>query len=188
MKKAILAAAVSGFALAAAPAAAQTVSEAPAGGRVEAVVGYDRPSVDVTGDDFKAKGLVYGVGGGYDVPLGQKVSVGADLEATGSTAKKSAGGAEVKSGRDLYAGGRVSFAMNPVANIYLKGGYTNARFKAEDAVVSDSVNLDGYRIGAGGQFRIGGNSGVYVGPEYRYSNYENGVERHQIVATVGTRF
>ena len=37
----------------------------------------------------------------------------------------------MKAGRDLYAGGRVNFAVSPTANLYVKGGYTNARFKAD---------------------------------------------------------
>ena len=78
--------------------------------------------------------------------------------------------AEVKAGRDLYAGGRVSFAVSPTANLYVKGGYTNARFKATDGVDSFSENFDGFRLGAGGQIAVSGKA--YVGGEYRYSNYE----------------
>ena len=63
--------------------------------------------------------------------------------------------------RDLYAGGRVSFAVAPNANLYVKGGYTNARFKATAGSVSESANFDGYRLGAGGQLGIGGKA--YVG-------------------------
>jgi outer membrane immunogenic protein len=92
----------------------------------------------------------------------------------------------VKSGRDLYAGGRVSFAVSPTANLYVKGGYTNARFKADDGVDSVSENFDGYRLGAGGQLNVSGKA--YVGAEYRYSNYEDGLSRNQVALTVGTRF
>ena len=48
------------------------------------------------------------------------------------------------------------------------------------------TNLDGVRVGAGLQYAIGGKS--YVGGEYRYSNYEADVSRHQLALTVGTRF
>jgi outer membrane immunogenic protein len=68
----------------------------------------------------------------------------------------------------------------------VKGGYTNARFKADDGIVSASRNFEGYRLGAGGQLAVGGKA--YVGSEYRYSNYEDGLARHQVALTLGTRF
>ncbi len=89
--------------------------------------------------------------------------------------------------RDLYAGGRVSFPLGADgSNVYLKGGYTNARFSAENGLLRAKQDLDGYRIGAGAQFALVGKA--YVGGEYRFSDYEQDVRRHQIVATVGTRF
>ncbi len=94
--------------------------------------------------------------------------------------------AEVKAGRDLYAGGRATFAVSPTANLYLKGGYTNARFKATDGEDRFAENVDGFRIGAGGQLTLAGKA--YVGAEYRYSNYEAGLSRNQVALTVGTRF
>jgi len=167
--------------LAATPALAQDVI-APTGPRVEALVGYDK--VKALGE--KDGGALFGIGGGYDFAVGRTVSLGADIEATESTQKESAGGVEVKAGRDLYAGGRVNVAVSPTANLYVKGGYTNARFKADDGVDSFSENFEGYRLGAGGQLIVTGKT--YVGSEYRYSNYEDGLSRHQLALTVGTRF
>jgi outer membrane immunogenic protein len=46
--------------------------------------------------------------------------------------------------------------------------------------------LKGYRLGAGAQFGLGGKA--YVGGEYRFSDYEQDVSRHQLALTVGTRF
>ena len=100
--------------------------------------------------------------------------------------RKAVAVAEVKAGRDLYAGGRVSVAVSPTANLYVKGGYTNARYKADDGFDSVSENFGGYRLGAGGQMTVSGKA--YVGAEYRYSNYEHGLERNQVALTVGTRF
>ena len=164
------------------PALAQNAPQAPAGPRVEALIGYDK--VKAVGESDG--GALFGIGAGYDYAIGPAVSLGADIEASKSTQKESAGGAEVKAGRDLYAGGRVSFAVAPNANLYVKGGYTNARFKATDGIVSGAANFDGYRLGAGGQLGIGGKA--YVGGEYRYSDYEDGLKRHQVAASVGTRF
>jgi outer membrane immunogenic protein len=179
--------AVATAALAATPAMAQ----APQGPRVEALVGYDAPRIDLSdvGVDgkFKDEGLLYGVGVGYDFGLSNGVSLGADLEATDSRVKESNEAGTLKIGRDLYAGGRVSFPLGADgSNVYLKGGYTNARFTADDGLVRDSANLDGYRLGAGAQFALSGKA--YVGGEYRFSDYEQDVTRHQLALTVGTRF
>jgi outer membrane immunogenic protein len=175
-------AAASAALLSATPALAQDAT-AVSGPRVEAVVGYDR--VKALGE--KDGGALFGLGAGYDFAVGPAVSLGADVEATESTQKEGDEDiAQVKAGRDLYAGGRVTLAVSPDANLYLKGGYTNARFKATDGIDSVSENFDGFRLGAGGQMTLTGKA--YVGAEYRYSNYEAGLSRNQVALTVGTRF
>ena len=183
MKKILFATAASAAFLAATPALAQDAAQAASGPRVEAVIGYDR----VRFDGEKDGGALFGVGAGYDFAVGTGVSLGIDAEATESTQEiGDEDFAQVKAGRDLYAGGRATFAVSPVANLYLKAGYTNARFKATDGEDSYAENADGFRLGAGGQYGIGGKA--YVGGEYRYSNYEAGLTRHQVALTVGTRF
>lgn len=174
---------ISGAALAVAltfatPAMAQTAAPAtaaPTGFRVEALVGYDRAGTD----GFHLDGVLYGIGAGFDFAAGSNVSLGVDVEATDSTGKEDG----VSVGRDLYAGGRVNFAVSPRANLYVKGGYTNARVKVSGF---GSDNGDGFRLGAGGQLTLGGKA--YVGAEYRYSNYESDFDRHQVALTLGTRF
>lgn len=160
----------------ASPAMAQDTA-APSGFRVEGLVGYDRPGTD----GFHESGVLFGIGAGYDLAVGagHPVAIGVDVEATDSTASKDG----VSAGRDLYAGGRFTFAVSPKANVYVKGGYTNARLKESGF---GGVNLDGVRLGAGGQILV--SKKAYVGAEYRYSNYELGVDRHQVALTVGTRF
>jgi outer membrane immunogenic protein len=170
----LLAASAAAFAFAS-PAMAADDHKAPAGFRVEALVGYDHPGAD----GFHSDGVLFGVGAGYDVAINDSISLGADVEASDSTAKKDG----VSTGRDLYAGGRVNFAASPTFNFYVKGGYTNARFKESGF---GGANFDGFRVGGGGQLTITGKT--YVGAEYRYSNYELGVDRHQVALTVGTRF
>ena len=182
MKKILFVTAASAAFLSATPAFAQA-GPAPTGPRVEAVVGYDR--VKALGE--KDGGALFGIGAGYDVAVGPSLSLGADIEATESTQKVGDEDiAQVKAGRDLYAGGRITYAVSPTANLYVKGGYTNAKFKATDGVDSFSENFDGYRLGAGGQLALSGKA--YVGAEYRYSNYEQGLARNQVAMTVGTRF
>jgi outer membrane immunogenic protein len=166
------------------------------GFRVEGLVGYDRPSVE----DENADGVVYGVGVGYDFQSGGAV-FGIEAEASDSTANERVTGfalpgdeLRVRAGRDLYVGGRVGAVVGSNTLLYAKAGYTNARFRVdyEDGTVgtaadfTDRTNLDGVRAGVGAQFGIGSNA--YVRTEYRYSNYENGVDRHQVVGGLGLRF
>lgn len=183
MKKIAILAAASTIALVATPAMAQTANTAPVGPRVEALVGYD--SLKALGESDE--GVVYGIGAGYDFAVGNNVALGLDVEATDSTQKVGDDTVYVKSGRDLYAGGRVSVGISDKANVYVKGGYTNARFKASDGVITAADNADGWRLGTGLQYNIAGKA--YVGGEYRYSSYEGGdLKRHQVALTLGTRF
>lgn len=160
----------------ASPALAQAApaSIAPSGFRVEALVGYDR----VNSDGDHGDGVLFGIGAGYDAVVSQNISLGIDAEASDSTTKQYG----VSAGRDLYAGVRLNVAVSPRGNVYVKGGYTNARAEYEDL----HENLDGFRLGVGGQYLISGKA--YVGAEYRYSNYQYDTERHQVALTLGTRF
>ena len=181
-------------ATAATPALAQNAAPFT-GPRVEAIVGYD----NVKGDGGHRNGVTYGAGLGYDFQLGGAV-LGIEGEATDSSAKGCETGfitatdricANAK--RDLYVGGRVGVAVAPSTLLYAKAGYTNARFKVNytDTATpannsSASTNLDGVRVGAGVEQKLGTN--LYAKAEYRYSNYEQGLSRHQVVAGLGFRF
>lgn len=166
------------------------------GFRVEGLVGYDRPSIA----DENADGVLYGMGVGYDFQSGNAV-FGIEAEATDSTANERVAGfalpgdeLRVRAGRDLYVGGRVGAVVGGGTLLYAKAGYTNARVRIdyEDGTAgtindfTDRTNLDGVRGGAGAQFAIGSNA--YLKTEYRYSNYQDGVDRHQVVGGFGFRF
>lgn len=166
------------------------------GFRVEGLVGYDRPSVQ----DESADGVAYGVGVGYDFQSGNAV-FGLEAEATDSSANERVAGVvipgdelRVRAGRDLYVGGRVGAVVGGRTLLYAKAGYTNARVRVdyEDGTAAtvndftDRTNLDGIRAGAGAQFSIGSNA--FLKTEYRYSNYQDGVDRHQVVGGFGFRF
>lgn len=182
------------FAATATPAAAAATH----GFRVEAVAGWDHGSLDLNDfgidDELNSDGIVFGLGAGYDFAVGTGTSIGLDVEATESTGDidivDGTDSAEISIGRDLYVGGRFTFAAGSNANVYLKAGYTNARIRATvddgTGVISDAANADGIRGGIGVQVGVGGNA--YVGGEYRYSNYEADFSRHQAVATLGFRF
>ena len=105
-----------------------------------------------------------------------------------------------KGGRDLYVGGRATFHASDAIAFYLKAGYSWFRTKNSvyqtlfpaaaasgdlDLIGSDNETLGGWRVGAGMSFT---NGIFYAGPEYRYSNYGDGVKRHQLVAVAGIKF
>ncbi|MCA1197199.1 porin family protein [Sphingomonas sp. R647] len=145
-------------------------------------------------------GIIYGVTAGYDIDLGKGV-VGIELEASESNTDYCESAVVVASdslctsaGRDLYAGARAGIKIGGSSLAYVKGGYTNARVDADyvggaaapTVNFSENEDLDGFRVGAGAEHRLA--SGVTVKVEYRYSNYEQDVSRHQGLIGVGFRF
>jgi outer membrane immunogenic protein len=110
-------------------------------------------------------------------------------------------------GRDLYIGGRLTLPVSERFNAYIKAGYTNLRLKyfetqttlpvvgpiplpqigaPSTVAFSTATNIDGIRLGIGGQFTIW--KKMFASLEYRYSNYESDVSRNQLVAGFGVRF
>jgi outer membrane immunogenic protein len=208
----------------AAPAFAQdaTPAEAFSGLRVEALVGYDKIRTGSTEDidtsrDVKQSisGVEYGAGIGYDVPLGTNMTIGAEAEITESSASRDYNNDEptvfnlgnVDAGRQYYFGGRLGYAVAPSTLVYVKGGYSNARFNLQgsDGTVNlrQRLDTDGWRVGAGVEQKVGTNA--YVKLEYRYTNYGKGefdfngttpdssrfnldTDRHNVMAGVGVRF
>jgi outer membrane immunogenic protein len=169
---------------------AEPAADKPAeftGFKLEGLAGYDT-------------GLVYGVGAGYDIQLGRLV-LGAEGEVSDSTDKECLTGAFApgdrfcsRVGRNLYVGGRIGFTVAPRTLLYGKIGYTNQRVAVDYTAGSPPAfasfdaasNLDGIRLGAGLEQKLGRNA--YVKGEYRYSDYENGDFRHDGVVGIGFRF
>ena len=200
MKKILIATAV--LTAISAPAFAQEGSNF-GGAKIGAVVGYDKVRLEALGDSGSKDGFLYGATAGYDFDLGYMV-VGFEGEIADSTTKERAtdilaSGDELSlhAGRDLYVGGRVGVPVTPNVMLYAKGGYTNARatLKYDDGVssVSESRNLDGWRVGAGAEFVM---EKSFARIEYRYSEYENNNDlgvtiepsRHQVAVVGGFRF
>jgi len=220
MKK-VLVCLASSTALFSVPALAQSTETSFTGPYVEAIAGYDINKAGSSIDDAvrttahdTSKGFLYGAGLGYDYDFGNIV-VGAEGEFTDSTAKsrfnngapENFGLGSVNAKRDLYAGARVGFKAAPSTLVYVKGGYTNARFGVlgTDGTDSSRINIDadGWRLGAGVEQKMGTNT--FAKLEYRYSNYSKAeadfsrdipdssrfdvdLDRHQVVASVGYRF
>jgi outer membrane immunogenic protein len=189
MKK-FLIAALAASALAT-PALAQ--ESAPfTGFRVEGLVGYDKLKADGDSRD----GVAYGVGAGYDFQLGGMVAgiEGEYMDSnTDGCETQGTSTACLTAKRDLYVGGRIGAAVTPSTLLYAKAGYTNARLGGSftdtaTPALNESLsdNLDGVRVGAGVEQKLGAN--LYAKAEYRYSNYEAGLERHQVLGGIGFRF
>ena len=160
------------------------------GFRLEALLGWDNAKLENVGSK---SGFAYGAGIGYDFPVGETISVGIDGEIMGATTDfEVSDGVDfvrVSTGRDIYVGGRITGKVADRVALYAKAGYSNARLELESSVTGlENVggNGDGFRLGGGAQFLLG--EKAYVGAEYRYTNYEADLIRHQILATFGYRF
>ena len=192
MRKYILAALVAGsFAT---PALAQDQVGTLGGFRLEGLLGYE--TTDVEGEN--SDGLTYGVGVGFDGQSGNMV-FGVEAEAMESEIDECVRNIDfagdtlcARAGRDLYVGGRVGAAVGTNSLVYAKAGYTNARVKLDytRGVVGDEVrtseDLDGVRVGGGVQVGLG--TSLYAKAEYRYSNYEQGFDKHQGLVGLGFKF
>ena len=177
-----VAAALTAVALAS-PAVAQEQPGNFEGAHIEVIGGYDLLSAD--GEE--ASGGLYGISGGYDFRGGSNVVFGIEAEAAESTGDVCESGVCLDASRDLYIGGRVGTVVSDSALLYAKLGYTNARFELdEDVLDDDDVTLDGVRAGVGIEWATG--TPVVARIEYRYSNYENDLSRHQGVVGLGLRF
>lgn len=204
MRKLAFATAAAAFGVAlATPALAQNGDFS--GGRIEALAGYDNLQDGGDGDSEGREGFTYGGLLGYDFQRGNIV-YGIEGEVTDATTKSrsynelTAGDRfSLEAGRDLYVGGRLGYVISPAAMIYAKGGYTNARIenRYQSAVGSanelvDKADLDGFRVGAGLEYKI--TPTAFVKGEYRYSHYGEidgyniDLDRHQLMAGLGIRF
>lgn len=164
----------------AAPAIAQDAAPFT-GPRAEVLAGYDK--LDTNGSLIgNPDGFLYGIALGYDIQGGGAVA-GIEAEITDSTTNATILGTDVDAARDLYIGARAGFVVAPQTLAYIKAGYTNARIETEGF---GGDNGDGVRVGAGLEQKLGGQ--MFVKGEYRYSNYEADIERHQILAGLGIRF
>ncbi|MBX3593434.1 porin family protein [Sphingomonas sp.] len=162
------------------PALAQDQSAPFSGATATVITGYDVVDLNTPGVR-NPDGVIYGLGLGYDIQKGSAV-FGVEGEIADSSARLKAGAATVAStARDLYIGGRVGYAAGTTL-IYGKVGYTNARIRT----IAGNGNADGIRVGVGVEKKL--TDSIFAKAEYRYSNYEAGVERQQGVVGLGVRF
>ncbi|MDO6415917.1 porin family protein [Sphingomonas sp. BIUV-7] len=184
-----------GLAGVAAPAFAQDASATNFTGlHLEGIAGWDRSQAYGGHKD----GVLYGINGGYDIAAGSKLIAGIEGEVTDSSAKVCAGQGNAadpetcaRAARDLYVGGRLGTVVGGKTLLYVKAGYTNGQYKAtiddgNSRTTLGKNNLDGVRVGAGAEYALSSNT--FVKAEYRYSNYEQGVSRNQVLGGFGMRF
>ncbi|MEG3182269.1 outer membrane protein [Sphingomonas sp. LT1P40] len=178
MKKLALAA-LTALTLSATPVLAQETADF-SGPSATVITGYDVVDLNTPGVK-NPDGVIYGIGLGYDIQKGRTV-FGIEAEVADSLAKLKAGAATVaETGRDLYIGGRIGVVTGQTL-LYAKAGYTNARIRSPFG----TADADGIRAGVGAEVKL--TDSIFGKAEYRYSNYEAGVERHQGVLGLGVRF
>lgn len=190
---ALLLAAVSGTA-----AYAQDDTPTFTGPRVEATAGWQQVDFDLArysiAGTSKGSGVGWGVAAGYDVPLGANVVAGVETGVSFSNVDHSFtdGTATylMHARRDIDVSARLGVILGR-ALLYGKAGYTNFQLgsdttDAAGVTTAQRANLDGVRVGAG--VELGLSKAAYVKTEYRYSNYEQGVSKNDVLAGIGIRF
>lgn len=134
------------------------------GVRIGATAGVD----DVTGS-VDTNDVVYGADVGVDLPVGDNFTVGVEAFSTNP----------FETTRTVGAAARVGYAFTDSSLAFVRGGYSNY----QDVF---SRELDGLTVGAGVELALG--ETMYIRPEYRYSDFQNGVGNHGGLVGVGFRF
>lgn len=202
MKKAVLALAITGAAVAAAaPASAQLISNTSFRGlRAEGQVGYDKFMSQGTNSEK------FGYGGaiGFDGQIGDKIVIGpegtfwrANEWTSNRTAGVRGGVVDYKSFEEWGVAVRAGYLVTPKLMVYGKAGYVSNEFRkrftpaAPTATVRetgfyDTGRTNGYQVGGGVEYSL--TDMFYVNGEYKYSNYNNNTARQRALVGFGVRF
>lgn len=166
------------------------------GPRIEAQVGWDSASPSSKGPSID--GITYGIVAGYDHAVSENLIVGAevgvDLFDNKSRSISGTTSYDSSAKREIEASARIGTKLLNNVLVYAKAGYANARFTEAVTVggttgntrTEFSTNLDGVRVGAGVETSLF--SGILAKTEYRYTNYQQDVSRHQVMVGLGYRF
>jgi outer membrane immunogenic protein len=199
----LAAAGLSGFAQSAPALGADALGFA--GPHVEVLAGYD--STELPNDDGSEP--MYALEAGYDRAMGPWL-IGAAFSVGRSNADKTVEDVwapndrlRVRYGTDVYAGLRFGRALSKRLLPYARAGLalTEMRSEYSEGPISDVPDqapeltsprkferpgtLLGFWVGGGFEYRIGKNA--FALAEYRYSNFHDGLYRHQAVAGIGLR-
>ncbi|MEE9433171.1 MAG: outer membrane beta-barrel protein [Sphingorhabdus sp.] len=187
MRKVTLSLVAAAIAATATPAMAEDNADNFSGFRLEALAGYETVNLPVTIANLD--GATVAIAGGYDHNIGGVV-LGVEAEAGYSISETPhpLPGFDVKGNRSLYAGVRAGVPVSEDVLLYAKGGYVNNRLRVVDPLGATfgDVKLDGWRAGAGAEYRI--SDKIHVKGEYRFSGYDGSIEGHQVMVGVGMRF
>ncbi|MFM2098659.1 MAG: hypothetical protein RLZZ366_198 [Pseudomonadota bacterium] len=165
------------------------------GPSVEAQLGYD--SIGVQGASGSISGVSYGGTLAYEMDVDRSIFLGAELSVDNNAVKECAGSSTVADprvcvnfGREFGAALRGGVHVGENDDLYATVGYTNLRSTGSEfdgtTLSKGSANLNGIRVGAGYRHWFGART--YGKIEYRYSNYEQGIIRHQGLIGVGYQF
>jgi outer membrane immunogenic protein len=173
------------------------------GPRIEALAGYDATELP----DEDGPEIMFGLRGGKDFPLG-KWRIGFDAEVSRSNANKTAYSLfvpddriHVQYGTDIYLGVRPARTLGRRVLAYGMAGGALSHMKVDySGDLGDIVRepggpqpekfrrpgaLLGFWTGGGLELSIGRRT--FVRTEYRYSNFHDGLYRHQAVLGLGIR-
>ena len=160
--KTIFSLALAATAFVAAPAMAQDAA-APTftGPRVGVNIGFADDHI------FGTESFTYGADVGYGFAAGGAVlGLTAEIEDSKDIS------------REIAITGRAGARVGSNSLLYVAGGYSNIRVYG--------INVDGYRLAAGGEVAIGKHA--YAKLEQRYGNYQYGIDLWQTVIGAGFRF
>ncbi len=149
-------------------------------------VGYN--SFEFT-DGLKEDAVYYGGFAGYRLQMDNDLVVGLEGRFGDSSATADlAADVEVKAGRQLGVDASIGYAFGQQKDMlaFAFVGYTNAKVTGTLADVSESVNGDGVRFGAGGEYAL--NKNISLRLTGAYADYEGDVNDIQINAGLLYRF
>jgi outer membrane immunogenic protein len=141
---------------------------------------FTGPRIDVTAglDDlnrFRDSTINYGANAGVDLPLGDRLTVGAEVNANNVFDRK-----------DLGAAVRLGVAASDNLLLYGTAGYASLRPLRDVRSPNDFRTLEGLRVGGGAEIASG--RGLYSKIEYRYSDFQRNAGRHEALVGLGLRF
>jgi outer membrane immunogenic protein len=179
------------------------------GFRAELQGGWDNPQV--TYDVYSAAGVyqgqyhqnhsgfMYGAEVGYDLPVSETIRLGVLASIGGTTvsidpeAQNLLYSTNANVGFNWNLAARAGFKVGDSTMLYGSVGYasTNIKYYVNNLVTpalsfEDSRTYGGFLFAGGVEQALG--ESFYGRLEYRYSNYQSGVSRNQIVAGFGMRF
>lgn len=205
MFRALTVAAVVAIAATAVPASAAEFS----GFRAELQGGWDHPSVNYDVNDnagtfqgqyyVKHSGFMYGAEAGYDFAVSPTVILGVLGSVSGTTVKLQSEvvnnlyNASGSVGLNWNLAARAGFKVADSTLIYGAGGYASTKIKYYiDNPTTPALSYEtnrtygGFLLAAGVEQAFG--EKFYGKVEYRYSNYQSGVHRNDVVFGAGMRF